>query len=123
MYVTTAVCYLWQNAIKYMYNEISKCCGKPKVANYSDEGTGCYLCQGCLGEFIPQEAPPSKCAGCRAYYTGSHQCDGLMKVLVDEFNKKRDEEFDKTFGKFEGRNPQGGIFNQEHVKEFMKKYG
>lgn len=33
--------------------ELSKCCSKPKVANYSDEGTGCYLCQGCLGEFIP----------------------------------------------------------------------
>lgn len=33
--------------------ELSQCCNKPKVANYSDEGTGAYLCQGCLGEFIP----------------------------------------------------------------------
>lgn len=38
-----------------MIKEISKCCGKPKVSNYTDEGTGCYLCQGCLGEFIPQD--------------------------------------------------------------------
>lgn len=34
--------------------ELSQCCGKEKVANYADEGTGCYLCQGCLGEFIPR---------------------------------------------------------------------
>lgn len=32
---------------------LSKCCNKPKVVNYTDEGTGAYLCQGCLGEFIP----------------------------------------------------------------------
>jgi len=38
-----------------MKEEKSKCCGKEKVANYSDEGTGCYLCQGCLGEFIPTD--------------------------------------------------------------------
>lgn len=40
---------------KCMSKQKSKCCGKEKVANYSDEGTGCYLCQDCLGEFIPQE--------------------------------------------------------------------
>lgn len=38
--------------------QVSQCCGKEKVANYSDEGTGCYLCQGCLGEFIPQSKDP-----------------------------------------------------------------
>ncbi len=44
-------------------NEKSKCCGKPKVSNYTDEGTGCYLCQGCLGEFIPQDTSEKKCRG------------------------------------------------------------
>lgn len=36
---------------------LSQCCGKPKVENYSDEGTACYLCQSCLKEFIPTVNP------------------------------------------------------------------
>lgn len=28
------------------------------------------------------------CKKCWAYYRGEHNCDGLMKLLVKEYNKK-----------------------------------
>lgn len=65
--------------------ELSKCCNKPKVANYSDEGTGCYLCQGCLGEFIPKK---EECNFCRTSKCGNRNencyCPCHSPVLEEE---------------------------------------
>lgn len=94
-----------------MNKELSKCCNKPKVSNYEDEGTGCYLCQGCLGEFIPREE--KECCSSMAYMKlcKEDSCDGVEyehNLHCGKCNKARplpspqdswEEEFDKVWKK------------------------
>lgn len=68
--------------------ELSKCCNKPKVANYTDEGTGCYLCQGCLGEFIP--TTPKEEERLREEFRKLNHC-GSLQIIEDYILKTRRE--------------------------------
>lgn len=122
--------------------EISICCGKEKVANYTDEGTGCYLCQGCLGEFIPQpdkeakvcepndliytsNPPQNKCKNCGKFWF----CKDKRPVCHSPSQNIEKEDISKNLNKTDISEPKYQL--KQHVppdseeewgKEFLDKW-